>query len=223
MLRSVSRQEQCNRRFGSWRSGKSLIGRTQHNAVELSSAALCCVLYLSLIWLECYRSTFSPTFQGNVCLFQRDGRIYALTHVIDRQGGNRGSCECLDIYAGLVVCAGTCLNSNNPLGTVECKLKIDMRHGQWMAQRDDLWCLLSRHNASDFGDFQDTALRDLVCFNQVYGRGLHTDACFGNGFTHGFWSVGDIYHVDVAAFVAVGAVSGDVGCICHSVCSLYVS
>src|SRR5207248_2844877 len=121
----------------------------------LESAAL---VFPSSTRLELHPPTLPPTLHRDIRLLQRNRRIHPLAHIVDSKRRNRRRRESLDIHTCFVVSTRTRLDSNHSLLTIKCKLQVDMRHGQWMAERNNLRRLFGRHNTGDLGHFQHAPL-----------------------------------------------------------------
>src|SRR5579883_2802555 len=122
---------------------------------------------LLLFRLKLNRATFAAAFVRDIRLFKRDGPIHAFAHIVDGKSCHRCCCERLDLHACLISGTRSRLDIDQSLCAIERKLDIDMGHWQGMAERDELWRLLSRHNRGYLGYFQDAAFSNLVCLNEV--------------------------------------------------------
>src|SRR5712691_1302273 len=77
-------------------------------------------------------AAFAPAFERDIGLFQRDGGIYSLAHIVNGQGGHRRGGERFHVNAFLVVRARACLDEDQTLFAIQRELQVDVRHGQRM-------------------------------------------------------------------------------------------
>src|ERR1700730_5382078 len=151
-------------------SKKTSVGK--FHLLLVSSLSLMLLSMLIGFKLDC--AAFAAAFKRDIGLFEGDGGVNSLAHIVDGQGGYRCGGEGFHVNACLVVCARASLDEDETLLAIQRELKVNMRHGQLVTKGNELRCLLGGHDAGNLCHFQHASLRNRVGFDQARGLRQHT-------------------------------------------------
>lgn len=178
-----------------------------HGAVALHwscrfAAALRCPLWT--IEESCVNVGFAAGLFQEPDVGDGDAFIQGLAHVVESQSGNICSRERFHFDSGFAAGLGGASDGRSPPG----ELDIDLHAVQWkwMAEGDQLACLLRSHDAGENRGLEDWAFlgNQVLAVELSRDRFIHMDLRFSSGLSGGDILCGDIDHRSLVRVVDVG-------------------